>query len=230
VPQIENGDSLSREYNSIKQKDRVDIIVANPPFGGVVGDGMETNFPLNYRTKESADLFLILFIQLLKDGGRAGIVLPDGSLTGDGVKQRIRQKLLEDCNVHTIVRLPQSVFAPYATVNTNLIFFEKGKPTNEIWYYEHTLPEGQKSYSKTKPIRIEEFEPLKTWWKNREESDVAWKVPVQIIIDRNYDLDIKNPNKKEEEVVYDRLSLINQLEVSFEKSISLLNELKSVGK
>ncbi len=234
VPQIENGDSLSREYTSIRQKDRVDIIVANPPFGGVVGDGMETNFPLNYRTKESADLFLILFIQLLKEGGRAGIVLPDGSLTGDGVKQRVRQKLLEDCNVHTIVRLPQSVFAPYATVNTNLIFFEKGNSagsapaTKEIWYYEHTLPEGQKAYSKTKPIRIEEFEPIKNWWNNRTESEVAWKVPMQTIIDRNYDLDIKNPNKVVEEVVYDRKAIIEKLEESFEKSTQILNELKTV--
>jgi len=231
VPQIENGDSLSREYNSIKQKDRVDIIVANPPFGGVVGDGMETNFPLNYRTKESADLFLILFIQLLKDGGRAGIVLPDGSLTGDGVKQRIRQKLLEDCNVHTIIRLPQSVFAPYATVNTNLIFFEKGTlagsapATKEIWYYEHTLPEGQKAYSKTKPIRIEEFEPIKQWWNKREESEVAWKVPIQTIIDRNYDLDIKNPNKKVEEVVYDRKVIVEQMKKSFQISLQILDEL-----
>lgn len=229
VPQIENGDSLSREYNSIKQKDRVDIIVANPPFGGVVGDGMETNFPLNYRTKESADLFLILFIQLLKEGGRAGIVLPDGSLTGDGVKQRVRQKLLEDCNVHTIVRLPQSVFAPYATVNTNLIFFEKGKPTKEIWYYEHTLPEEQKAYSKTKPIRIEEFEPIKAWWKNRNESEVAWKVGLQNIIDRNYDLDIKNPNKVVEEVVYDRLAIISKLEKNQSKISNILEELKSLA-
>jgi len=234
VPQIENGDSLGREYTSIKQRDRVDIIVANPPFGGVVGDGMETNFPLNFRTKESADLFLILFIQLLKDGGRAGIVLPDGSLTGDGVKQRVRQKLLEDCNVHTIVRLPQSVFAPYATVNTNLIFFEKGASTGsapatkEIWYYEHTLPEGQKAYNKTKPIRIEEFEPLKAWWNNREESEVAWKVPLQTIIEHNYDLDIKNPNKKVEEVVYDRKTIIERLENSFTKSLTLLGELKSI--
>ncbi len=234
VPQIENGDSLSREYNSIKQKDRVDIIVANPPFGGVVGDGMETNFPLNYRTKESADLFLILFIQLLKDdrmsdgqGGRAGIVLPDGSLTGDGVKQRVRQKLLEDCNVHTIVRLPQSVFAPYATVNTNLIFFEKGKPTKEIWYYEHSLPEGQKAYNKTKPIRIEEFDTIKNWWNNREESEVAWKVSIDTIIDRNYDLDIKNPNKKVEEVTYDRKEIIKNIENSFNDSLLLLNELKA---
>ncbi len=229
VPQITNGDSLSREYNSIRQKDRVDIIVANPPFGGVVGDGMETNFPLNYRTKESADLFLILFIQLLKDGGRAGIVLPDGSLTGDGVKQRVRQKLLEDCNVHTIVRLPQSVFAPYATVNTNLIFFEKGKPTKEIWYYEHTLPEGQKAYSKTKPIRIEEFNPIKDWWNNRTESEVSWKVSMKTIIDRNYDLDIKNPNKVVEEVVYDRKAIINKIEYNQSKISEILEELKSLS-
>ena len=227
VPQIVNTDALSREYTSIKQADRVDIIVANPPFGGVVGDGMETNFPLNYRTKESADLFLILFIQMLKDGGRAGIVLPDGSLTGDGVKQRVRKKLLEDCNVHTIVRLPQSVFAPYATVNTNLIFFEKGKPTKETWYYEHTLPEGQKAYSKTKPIRIEEFEPLKVWWKKRNESDVAWKVPIDKIIERNFDLDIKNPKTKIEEIKLDRNEILSNLKKSMLKTISIVDELKT---
>lgn len=233
IPNIENTDALSREYTSVRQADRVDIIAANPPFGGVVGDGMETNFPLNFRTKESADLFLILFIHLLKDGGRAGIVLPDGSLTGDGVKQRVRQKLLEDCNVHTIVRLPQSVFAPYATVNTNLIFFEKGTSagsapaTKEIWYFEHTLPEGAKAYNKTRPIRIEEFNPIKDWWNKREESEVAWKVPMQTIIDRNYDLDIKNPNKKVEEVVYDRKAIIENLEKSFQASMQLLNELKN---
>lgn len=227
VPQITNGDSLSREYNSIRQKDRVDIIIANPPFGGVVGDGMEKNFPLNFRTKESADLFLILFIQLLKDGGRAGIVLPDGSLTGDGVKQRVRQKLLEDCNVHTIVRLPQSVFAPYATVNTNLIFFEKGKQTKEIWYYEHTLPEGQKAYSKTKPIRIEEFEPIKQWWNKREESEVAWKVKMQTIIDRNYDLDIKNPNKTVEEVELNIGKILSILKAENNKVSSIIQELEN---
>jgi type I restriction enzyme M protein len=229
IPQIENMDALSRELTSLKQKDKVDIIVANPPFGGVVGDGMETNFPLNYRTKESADLFLILFIQLLKDGGRAGIVLPDGSLTGEGVKQRVRQKLLEDCNVHTIVRLPQSVFAPYATVNTNLIFFEKGKKTKDIWYYEHTLPEGAKAYNKTKPIRIEEFDTIKKWWKKREESEVCWKVSIDTIIERNYDLDIKNPNKVVEEVVYDRKAIIKKIEINQSKISSILEELKALS-
>ncbi len=240
VPQIENGDSLSRELTSIRQADRVDVIVTNPPFGGVVGDGMETNFPLNYRTKESADLFLILFIQLLKEGGRAGIVLPDGSLTGEGVKARVREKLLRDCNLHTIVRLPQSVFAPYATVNTNLLFFEKksGKSFNQtnhssdsfatkvVWYYQHTMPEGYKAYSKTKPIRIEEFEDIKNWWKNREESEVSWKVSIDTIKERGFDLDIKNPNKVVEEVIYDRKAILAKLEHSFQASLALLNELK----
>ncbi|MXV50110.1 N-6 DNA methylase [Pedobacter sp. HMF7647] len=225
VPQIVNTDALSREYTSIKQADRVDIIVANPPFGGVVGDGMETNFPLNYRTKESADLFLILFIQMLKDGGRAGIVLPDGSLTGDGVKQRVRQKLLEDCNVHTIVRLPQSVFAPYATVNTNLIFFEKGKPTKEIWYYEHTLPDGYKAYSKTKPIQISEFDETKKWWNKRTEHEFAYKVSIDAIIERGYDLDVKNPNKIVEEISYERHEIIETIKKNQNRITELITEL-----
>ena len=229
VPQIENGDSLSRELTSIRQADRVDVIVTNPPFGGVVGDGMETNFPLNYRTKESADLFLILFIQLLKEGGRAGIVLPDGSLTGEGVKARVREKLLTDCNLHTIIRLPQSVFAPYATVNTNLLFFEKGKKTKEVWYYEHTLPEGQKAYSKTKPIRIEEFAPIQEWWNNRAESEVSWKVTIASIKERGFDLDIKNPNKVVEEVVYDRKAIIHRIEKNQFKISEILEELKALA-
>ena len=225
IPKIIYDDSLSREYTSIKQKNRVDVIVANPPFGGVVGDGNETNFPMNFRTKESADLFLILFIQLLKQGGRAGIVLPDGSLTGEGVKQRIRQKLLEDCNLHTIIRLPNSVFAPYATVATNLLFFEKGKPTKEIWYYEHKLPDGQKSYSKTKPIRLEEFEPIKKWWNNREKNDLTWKVTIDKIKEKGYDLDIKNPNREEDEIEYSSTEVIEKLNESFGKSKELLNSI-----
>ena len=227
VPQIENGDSLSRELTSIRQADRVDIIVTNPPFGGVVGDGMETNFPLNYRTKESADLFLILFIQLLKEGGRAGIVLPDGSLTGEGVKARVREKLLTDCNLHTIIRLPQSVFAPYATVNTNLLFFEKGKKTKDIWYYEHTLPEGAKAYNKTKPIRIEEFDNIKNWWRNREESEVSWKVSIDTIKERGFDLDIKNPHKVVEQVELNIGKILGILKAENNKVSSIIQELEN---
>lgn len=230
VPKITFRDSLEQPLSNYTNKHRVDAILANPPFGGIVANNNETNFPQNYRTKESADLFLVLMIHLLKQGGRAGIVLPDGSLTGDGVKQRVRQKLLEDCNLHTIIRLPNSVFQPYATVATNLLFFTKGEPTKEVWYYEHRLPEGQKSYSKTKPIQLKEFAPIKKWWNKREESEICWKVDIQTIIDRNYDLDIKNPTKQEEVIEHSSSELMEMLENSFAKSSDLLNQLKGAVK
>jgi type I restriction enzyme M protein len=226
VPDITYDDALSRELSSIKEKDRVHCILANPPFGGNVSDGMETNFPAKYRTKESADLFLQLIIRYLKNNGRAGIVLPDGSLTGEGVKARIREKLLTECNLHTIIRLPNSVFQPYASVATNLLFFTKGTPTKEIWYYEHKLPEGQKSYSKTKPIKIGEFDGLKECWKNKEESEQAWKVDIETIKKSGWNLDIKNPFKKEEEDVHSSSELLEMLHHSFLKSDNLLNKLK----
>lgn len=195
VPDYHYIDSLKKEYNGIGSKDRVDVILANPPFGASIADGVETNFPATYRCKESADLFIVLMLQLLKANGRAAIVLPDGSITGEGVKSRIREKLLTDCNLHTIIRLPQSTFFP-ATVATNLLFFEKGSPTKDIWYYEHKIPEGQKSYSKTKPIQFEEFEPLISWWNNRKENSIAWKVNINEL--KDWDLDIKNPHKEDE--------------------------------
>jgi type I restriction enzyme M protein len=230
VPNIRFGDALDQPLSNFTEKHRVNAILANPPFGGIVANNNENNFPQNYRTKESADLFLILMIHLLKQGGRAGIVLPDGSLTGDGVKQRVRQKLLEECNLHTIIRLPNSVFQPYATVATNLLFFTKGTPTKEVWYYEHRLPEGQKAYNKTKPIQAKEFNPIKDWWNDRKESDIAWKVPIKTIIDRNYDLDIKNPTKQEEAHEYNSVELMDLLHTSFDKSNALLNQLKEAVK
>jgi type I restriction enzyme M protein len=137
-------------------------------------------------------------MHLLADGGRAGIVLPDGTLFGEGVKTRIKEKLLEECNLHTIVRLPNGVFNPYTSIKTNLLFFTKGEPTQEIWFYEHPYPPAYKSYSKTKPIRIEEFEPEKAWWHNRVENEFAWKVPVEVIKAMGYNLDIKNPYREKE--------------------------------
>jgi type I restriction enzyme M protein len=237
VPNIRFGDALDQPLSNFTEKNRVDVIIANPPFGGIVANNNENNFPQSFRTKESADLFLILMIHLLNDGGRAGIVLPDGSLTGDGVKQRVRQRLLEECNLHTIIRLPNSVFQPYATVATNLLFFEKasspsgrtgGGATKDIWYYEHRMPEGVKSYNKTKPIRVEEFEPIKKWWKKRTESEISWKVSIDTIIERGYDLDIKNPTKQEEAQEYTSTELIQMMDKSFAKSNSLLNKLKEV--
>jgi len=226
VPNITLRDALDKPLSAYTEKNRVDIIEANPPFGGIVANNNENNFPQNFRTKESADLFLVLMIHLLKNGGRAGIVLPDGSLTGDGVKQRVRQRLLEECNLHTIIRLPNSVFQPYATVATNLLFFTKGTPTKEVWYYEHRLPEGQKAYNKTRPLQLKEFDPVKAWWNDRQESDLSWKVNIQTIIDRNYDLDIKNPSKQEEESVHSSGELMGMLEKSFAKSQGLMDKLK----
>lgn len=227
VPNVVNGDSLNREYTSITEKDRVDVILANPPFGASVSDGVETNYPAQFRTTESADLFLLLFIRYLKDDGRAAIVLPDGSLTGDGVKQRIRQEFLEKCNLHTIVRLPNSVFQPYASVATNLLFFTKGGPTKEIWYFEHKLPDGQKSYSKTKPIQKSEFEPLKSWWNNRTQNEQAWKVDISTIKENGYNLDIKNPFVKQEEISHTTAELLEMLHESFMKSDKLVEELRN---
>lgn len=223
VPDYHYVDSLKTEYNAISQEDKVDVILANPPFGASIADGVETNFPTTYRCKESADLFVILMLQLLKANGRCAIVLPDGSITGDGVKARIREKLLADTNLHTIVRLPQTTFFP-ATVSTNLLFFEKGSSTKDIWYYEHKLPEGQKSYSKTKPIRSEEFGPLIEWWNNREESELSWKVNIKDL--KGFDLDIKNPHQEEEEVEYTKKELIEKIASSQSIIANLLNEIK----
>ena len=201
---IRRDNTLARPLRDYTYKDRVDVIITNPPFGGIEEDGIQANFPATFRTKETADLFLILIMTLLKPGGRGAIVLPDGTLFGEGVKTRIKEKLLEECNLHTIVRLPKGVFNPYTGINTNLLFFSKGEPTTEVWFYEHPYPAGYKSYSKTKPIRIEEFETEKAWWggadrTGREESELAWRVPIADIKVNNFNLDIKNPNKVDED-------------------------------
>ena len=226
VPNIEYTDSLNREYTAITEVDRVHVILANPPFGASVTDGVETNYPQAYRTTESADLFLVLMIRLLKNHGRAAIILPDGSLTGDGVKARIRQHWLETCNLHTIIRLPNSVFQPYASVATNILFFTKGAPTQNIWYYEHPLPVGVKAYSKTKPIQKNEFAPLMDWLKNPVANEQAWQVSMDDIKANNYSLDIKNPHVGEIEHSYSSAELLELLHVSFKKSDELLNALK----
>ena len=197
---IRHDNTLAKPYASYTSSDRVDVIMTNPPFGGMEEDGTEKNFPAAYRTKETADLFLTLITHLLRDKGRGAIVLPDGTLFGEGIKTRIKQELLEKCNLHTIVRLPNGVFAPYTGIKTNLLFFTKGEPTKEIWYYEHPYPPGVKNYNKTKPIRIEEFEPEKKWWgkpgqeSKRKETEFAWRISLEEIAARGYNLDVKNPH------------------------------------
>jgi type I restriction enzyme M protein len=163
--------------------------------------GIEANYPAEFRTRETADLFLVLLMKLLKPGGRCGIVLPDGTLFGEGVKTRIKQALLSECNLHTIVRLPNGVFNLYASIRTNLLFFTKGAPTTHVWYYEHPYPPGAKSYNKGKPIRIEEFEAERAWWgdekdgfQSRVENERAWRVSIDTIKAGNFNLDLKNPH------------------------------------
>jgi type I restriction enzyme M protein len=226
VPSIEHDNYLNRSWNEWTEASRVKIIVTNPPFGGMEEDGVEKNFPSQYRTRETANLFMALIIHLLKDEGRCGVVLPDGFLFGEGVATRVKQMLLEKCNLHTIVRLPNGVFAPYTGIKTNLLFFEKGKPTKQVWYFEHPYPDGVKNYNKTKPIHIKEFDLEKAWWNNRIESKHAWKVGVDEIKSRNYNLDIKNPNVVEENHEYTSSELMDLLDKSFEKSHRLLEQLK----
>lgn len=198
---IRHDNTLSRSYISYGNVDRVNVIVTNPPFGGMEEDGIENNFPATYRTRETADLFMALIIKLLKAQGRAAVVLPDGFLFGEGMKTRLKQALLEECNLHTIVRLPNGVFNPYTGIKTNILFFTKGVPTKQVWYYEHPYPEGVKSYNKTKPMRFEEFETEIDWWGSeadgfaaRVPTEQAWPVSMSDIVARNYNLDIKNPH------------------------------------
>lgn len=198
---VRHDNTLARPLRDYGAADRVDVVLTNPPFGGIEEPGIEQGFPADVRTKETADLFLVLIQHLLKPNGRAALVLPDGTLFGEGVKSRIKEQLLAACNLHTIVRLPNGVFAPYTGIKTNLLFFTKGAPTQAIWYYEHPYPAGAKSYNKTKPIRIEEFEAEKAWWGSeadgfaaRVEHERAWKVDIAAIKAAGWNLDQKNPH------------------------------------
>ena len=191
--QIEHRNTLGIGWNEWSANHKVDCIITNPPFGGYEDDGVGSDYPADLRTRETADMFMALIIKkLLKENGRAAVVLPDGFLFGDGIKGSLKKLLLRDCKLHTIIRLPKGVFAPYTTIKTNLLFFTKGATvddgtenfhTDTIWFYEHPYPAGYKSYSKTKPIRLEEFKPEQEWWgteandfADRVESDFAWKV------------------------------------------------------
>lgn len=227
VPVVRRDNYLSKPYSDWGAKDRVDIILTNPPFGGVEEDGTETNFPQKFRTKETADLFLVLLIRLLKPGGRAAVVLPDGTLFGEGVKTRIKEELLSKCNLHTIVRLPNGVFNPYTSIKTNVLFFEKGAATKEIWYYEHPYPKGVKSYNKTKPIHIKEFAAEKAWWDKRVENKQAWKVPIQEIEARNFNLDIKNPYQEADDLA-SPAELLAKYRATEQKITSIQDEIVKV--
>jgi type I restriction enzyme M protein len=229
---VHHDNTLARPYISYGASDRVDIILTNPPFGGKEEGGIEENFPKHFQTRETADLFLALIVRLLKTGGRAAVVLPDGSLFGEGVKTRIKEHLLEECNLHTVVRLPNSVFKPYASIGTNLLFFEKGQPTREVWFYEHRVPDGQKAYSMTRPIKVEHLHGCVDWWggperQGRQGTEQAWKVGIEEIKARSYNLDFKNPHTIAADHG-DPEELLAQLDAAEAQTAALRNQLKAI--
>jgi len=230
-PNIKRDNSLRTPLFEITEKDRVNVIMTNPPFGGEEEKGIMSNFPEATRTAETALLFLQYIMRKLKDGGRCGMVLPDSTLSATGVTERIRKELLENFNLHTIIRLPNGVFAPYTSIRTNVLFFEKAGLTKEVWYYENPLPaERQKMrnpcYTKTKPLQYEEFNELQQWWSNRTENEHSWKASIDEIAKNHYDLDIDNPNMKKvsqsrspEQIVHDVIEIE-------EKKVRLLEQIK----
>jgi type I restriction enzyme M protein len=203
-PQIDPLNALRFKMSEIGDRDRVDVIVTNPPFGGEEEKGIQRNFPTDRQASETALLFLQLIMRKLRRpgrggsaGGRAGVVVPNGTLSGDGVAARIKEDLIDNFNLHTVVRLPNGVFSPYTPIPTNVLFVDRSGRTTETWYYEHPLPEDRKNYTKTKPLQFEEFEPLFRWWTDRVETDNAWRVPVDVFKENGYNLDLKNPRAPE---------------------------------
>jgi type I restriction enzyme M protein len=203
-PEIDPGNALASPLREIGDKDRVDAIMTNPPFGGEEERGILSNFPEDKQTAETALLFLQLIMRKLRrpvggnKPGRCGMVVPNGVLFGNGIATRIKEELLKDFNLHTVVRLPHGVFAPYTGIPTNVLFFDRSQPTREVWYYEQPLPEGKKNYTKTAPMQFEEFSDCLRWWKDREANERAWKVSASELLETGCNLDRKNPSAKDD--------------------------------
>jgi type I restriction enzyme M protein len=234
-PKIDSENSLRIKLGEIGDKDRVDIILTNPPFGGEEERGILNNFPDDKKTSETALLFLQLIMRKLKkkkanvEGGRAAVVVPDGILSGDGVCARIKKELLENFNLHTIVKLQEGVFHPYTGIPCNLLFFEHGRPTQKTWYYELPMPEDRKSYSKTRPLSSSEFIPISQWWKKRKKSENSWCISIDQIVKKNYNLDIKNPSKTLEDFSVNVSDKIKDQLITFSSASDVTSNLLSSG-
>jgi type I restriction enzyme M protein len=241
-PDIDPENALRHPLREIGDKDRVDVIMTNPPFGGEEERGILSNFPEDKQTAETALLFLQLIMRKLRrpvggyKGGRCGMVVPNGVLFGDGVCARIKEELLKEFNLHTIVRLPNGVFAPYTSIPTNLLFFDRSGPTKEIWYYEQPLPEGRKNYTKTQPMQFEEFADSLEWWKKRKENDHAWKVPAKNVLKYgenggallSVNLDIKNPSAKQDLEHLPPEQLVDDILKKEQRIAELMGEIKKI--
>ena len=229
APEIDPGNSLRFKLTEIGDKDRVDVVLTNPPFGGEEEAGIRGNFPSDMQTSETALLFLQLIMRRLsRGGGRAAVVVPNGTLFGDGVYARIKEQLLQEFNLHTIVRLPEGVFAPYTNIPTNILFFDRLGSTKDVWYYEHPLPESRKNYTKTKPIQFEEFVPCLEWWDNRKENEQAWKISAEELLENNCNLDLKNPRSKEELVHLPPEKLVASIIEKEKRILEIMAEIKDI--
>ncbi|MBI5350106.1 MAG: SAM-dependent DNA methyltransferase [Chloroflexi bacterium] len=246
TPHVIRDNALRKPLNEIGEKDRYDVIVTNPPFGGEEEAGIQLNFPEATRASETALLFMQFIMRSLKVGGRCGVVVPNGTLFGDGVSARIKEQLLKNFNLHTIVRLPNGVFAPYTSIPTNLLFFDRPSTststssvsaqdaaTVDIWFYEHVLPEGVKNYTKTRPMTFEEFAPLLAWWDARQESERAWKVRAADLIQYDADgnllsvnLDVKNPSRAADLEHLPPAELAESIAVKEKQILGLMDEIK----
>lgn len=230
-PHIVRDNALRNPITEIRKADRVDVVMTNPPFGGEEEKAIAGNFPES--TAETAWLFLQLVERRLRDGGRCGMVVPNGVLfANDGVGARIKKKLLTECNLHTVVRLPPGVFAPYTPIPTNLLFFEKSGRTKEVWFYEVPLPEARKNYSKTRPIRFEEFADCQAWWggmsrEDRKENDRAWRVPIGVVETGDWNLDLKNPRRPDDLAHRPPEELVAQLITLEDEIAGLLREVSA---
>jgi type I restriction enzyme M protein len=235
TPRVDPLNALRTKVSEIGDRDRVDVIMTNPPFGGEEEKGVQRNFPEDKQTAETALLFLQLIMRKLRRpgrhssfGGRAAVVVPNGTLFGDGVANRIKKDLLENYNLHTIVRLPTGVFAPYTSIATNVLFFDRSGPTREIWYYEHPLPQGRKNYTKTQPLRAEDFIPLLGWWHSRQESEQAWRVPIDEIVRKAYNLDVKNPKAPQALALLPPGELVDEILKGEQRIVEILGRVRAM--
>ncbi len=214
VPKIYRDNSLTKDILDYTDKDKFDVVLMNPPYGGNEKNDVKRHFPDDLASSETADLFMAVIMHRLKKNGRAAVILPDGFLFGSGPKTNIKQKLLREFNLHTIIRMPSSVFAPYTSITTNILFFDYTKPTQDVWFYRMDMPEGYKHFSKTKPMKLEYFAPVIDWWNKRKEIEVdgspkAMKYSTKEIAESGYNLDLCGfPH--EEEVILAPMDLIHQ--------------------
>ena len=227
-PNIMHGNSLEKNVRDYKEEDRFDCIMMNPPYGGTEEKIIQSNFPTELQTSETADLFVALILYRLKKNGRVGIILPDNFLFGNENSQKaLKERLLNECNLHTVVKLPAGVFAPYTSITTNILFFDKTESTKEIWYYDVPLPEGYRSFSKTKPFKSIHLDGVRKWWNDRNKEDLnSYKVSIDEVRAKEFNLDFKNPNKLVEEKEYTLDELLTTMEVKSRNIVSLVDKIR----